>query len=58
MPSEHVRVSARVSKNLKEELERKEREELLDDLRTMERILKKIPSEEIVQALRESRDKR
>ena len=53
-----VNISQVAREALREEIARKEREELLDDLGTMKRILKKIPSEEIVQALRESRDER
>ena len=53
-----VNISQVAREALREEIARKEREELLDDLGAMKRILKKIPSEEIVQALRESRDER
>ncbi len=53
-----VNISQVAREALRGEIARKEREELLDDLGAMKRILKKIPSEEIVQALRESRDER
>jgi len=53
-----VNISRVAREALRLEIARMEREELLEELRGMKKILKKIQPEEIVRAVRESRDER
>ncbi len=54
----NVRISEVIRRALEEEVRRREDEELKKMLEEAKKILRKIPSEELVQAIRSSRDKR
>ncbi len=53
-----ISVSKITREALEEEIKKKEREELVRAITEMKTILQKIPDEEVVRAIRESRDQR
>lgn len=54
----NIAVGKTVRKALEKEVQKREAAQFKDDLEAMQRILRKIPEEEIVRAIRESRDSR
>ncbi len=53
-----INVSETVRSALEQEIRRREAQELVEKVRVLKRLLKKIPDDELVRAVRESRDKR
>jgi len=53
-----IPISMVIKRALEEEVQRKEEEELRNTLGEMQRILKKIPQDELIQAIRSSREER
>ena len=54
----NVNISEVVRSALREEVQKREREKLIASLEQAKRVLSKIPDEEIVKAIRETRDGR
>ncbi len=53
-----IPISEIIRKALEEEVHRREEEEFKETLQRIQRILRKIPSEELVQTIRSSREER
>jgi ribosomal protein S20 len=53
-----ISISSVIRRALEEEVRRREEEEIKNALMKVQKVLKKIPAEEIVDAVRASRDKR
>ena len=54
----HVNISEVVRSALRDEVQKRERSELISALERAKKVLSKVPDEEIVKAIRETRDNR